>query len=469
MNRIRLTVLFIILMMVLSLFIIPAQASTGSITVWFAPEQGTVISKEIINLIDSAQKSVLVSVYDINSPAIVNELVRKKLNGVDVKVVMDDREAQYEFSTVAPLKKNGILKTDTSSSNYMHNKFMVVDSEEVLTGSTNWTYNGFFENNNNSILVDSPELAKDYTVIFNRMWNGDFRDSKDIPYPEVQVGNTTIQCAFSPDGNVQSLILDEIDNAQKSIDFATFTFTSVPIEHALMNAVNKGVKVRGIYEARQKSRWCTYDELKKMGADVIYDENPATMHDKFFVIDGKTVITGSYNPTKHAEYGNNENVLIIKDRNIAGEYEKEFKKMFYSWGGKPSVVIELQPNSPYMTVNGERVEVDPGRNTAPVIIPKWNRTVVPVRSIVEALNGSIQWDGADKKVTVSLNDNTVVLWINKPLAYVNGSPVWIDASNHEVKPIIINNRTMLPLRFVTESLGCAVNWDANKKIITIMY
>jgi sugar lactone lactonase YvrE len=132
-------------------------------------------------------------------------------------------------------------------------------------------------------------------------------------------------------------------------------------------------------------------------------------------------------------------------------------------------VITLQPGNPIMTVNGVSQEIDPGRGTKPVIIAKWGRTVVPIRAIVEALGGTIGWDGTERKVTINLNETTIELWIGKPKASVNGEMKWIDEKDHSVKPIIVNGRTMLPLRFVTESLGCKVDWDPATKTITITY
>ncbi len=132
-------------------------------------------------------------------------------------------------------------------------------------------------------------------------------------------------------------------------------------------------------------------------------------------------------------------------------------------------VIKLWPDNPNMLVNGVKQEIDPGRGTKPVIIPKWGRTVVPIRAIVEALGGTIEWDGKERKVTINFNGTTIELWIDNPKARVNGQPKWIDENNHDVKPIIVNDRTMLPLRFVAESLGCKVDWDPKTRTITITY
>ncbi len=134
-----------------------------------------------------------------------------------------------------------------------------------------------------------------------------------------------------------------------------------------------------------------------------------------------------------------------------------------------NTIIRLWPGNSYMTVNGVKKEIDPGRGTKPVIVPKWGRTVVPIRAIVEALGGTIEWNGTERKVTIKFNGNVIELWIDKPQARVNGKAKWIDENNHDVRPIIRNDRTMLPLRFVAESLGCKVDWDNDTRTITITY
>ena len=172
---------------------------------------------------------------------------------------------------------------------------------------------------------------------------------------------------------------------------------------------------------------------------------------------------GSFSTTVSLTEGDNTITITATDK--AGNKATKTITVVY----KPKTVITLQPDNPYMTVNGVQQEIDPGRGTKPVIIPKWGRTVVPIRAIVEALGGTIEWDGTERKVTINFNGTVIELWIDKPQARVNGEMKWIDPNNHDVKPIIINSRTMLPLRFVAESLGCTVQWDAATRTITITY
>ncbi len=130
---------------------------------------------------------------------------------------------------------------------------------------------------------------------------------------------------------------------------------------------------------------------------------------------------------------------------------------------KTSTVIVLQIGSQTFTVNGETRTLD-----SPPII-KNGRTLLPIRAVIEALDGQIEWNGTERKVTISLKGTTIELWIGKPQAKVNGELKWIDDSNHKVAPEIINSRTMLPLRFIAESLGAKVDWEGTTKTITITY
>jgi len=173
---------------------------------------------------------------------------------------------------------------------------------------------------------------------------------------------------------------------------------------------------------------------------------------------------GSFSKTINLSKGTNTITIIALDKK--GNTATKTISVTYTPSAQETI-ITLQPDNSYMTVNNVSQEIDPGRGTKPVIIPEWGRTVVPIRAIVEALGGTISWDGTERKVTINFDNATIELWIDSPRAKVNGTMVYIDSDNHSVKPIIVNDRTMLPLRFVAESLGCIVDWDPDTRTITI--
>jgi len=131
-----------------------------------------------------------------------------------------------------------------------------------------------------------------------------------------------------------------------------------------------------------------------------------------------------------------------------------------------TTTVKLWIGNPSMVVNGAQRSID-AQGTKPVIVE--GRTLVPIRAVIEAFAGSVAWDATTRKVTVSLAGKSLDLWIGKSLASLNGSSVAIDSTNPRVLPVIMGGRTMLPLRFVTESLGIDVQYEATAKMITLTY
>lgn len=131
-----------------------------------------------------------------------------------------------------------------------------------------------------------------------------------------------------------------------------------------------------------------------------------------------------------------------------------------------STVVKLWVGNPVMAVGTTRQAID-AEGTQPVIVE--GRTLVPIRVIIEAFHGSVVWDATERKVMLSLGKNELTLWIDKPLATLNGTTVPIDVANSRIVPLTMSGRTMLPVRFVTESLGVDVQYEAATKMITLTY
>lgn len=111
--------------------------------------------------------------------------------------------------------------------------------------------------------------------------------------------------------------------------------------------------------------------------------------------------------------------------------------------------IKLQIGSRIVNVDNEAVIYD----AAPVI--RNDRTLMPIRIITEALGGKVDWNGATKEVTLSINDKEIKMTIGKTL------------EKYGVAPVIIDGRTFVPVRFVADELGANVVWDDATKTVTI--
>lgn len=123
--------------------------------------------------------------------------------------------------------------------------------------------------------------------------------------------------------------------------------------------------------------------------------------------------------------------------------------------------IVLEVGNRNMLVNGKTKEIDPGNGTKMVV--KNGRTFLPIRSVIEAMGGEVEWDSKNQKISIYLNDNKVYLWIGDKTAKVNGK-----TRESDVAPYISETgRTMLPLRFIVENLGCKADWDGTTQKVTI--
>ncbi len=123
--------------------------------------------------------------------------------------------------------------------------------------------------------------------------------------------------------------------------------------------------------------------------------------------------------------------------------------------------LKLQIGNPYMTFNGVQTEIDPGRGTVPIV--ENGRTLVPIRAIIEALGGTVGWNGETNTITLNHNKDVIRLIIGSKKASFNGSESELD-----VAPATINERTMLPIRYIAESFKFSVKWDEVTSTVTII-
>lgn len=139
-----------------------------------------------------------------------------------------------------------------------------------------------------------------------------------------------IAASFSRTDDTSILIRNWIGKANNTIEVAIFSFTQDSIANALITAKGRGVKVRVFMEYETiNDSGSEYARLLSVGVPIRTDSSEGLMHNKFFVIDGEVVGTGSYNWTSAAENSNAENLLVVKNASLASSYLNEFN---YLWG-----------------------------------------------------------------------------------------------------------------------------------------
>ncbi len=285
----------------------------------------------LVASIDAARLTIDVAIYSLNLRSIRDALLRAHGRGVQVRIVMDSDN--LEFSAPQALIDAGIPVLGDRREGLMHNKFMVIDRTEVWMGSMNFTYSGTYEDNNQLILIRSTKMAENYTREFEEMFIDD-KFGEDVipqtPNQRINIDGTRLEIYFSPDDGVAARILEILTEAEKSISFMAFSFTSDEFGQVIRSRAENGLDVAGIMEAEQvKSNVGTeYDPFKQAGLNVFVDGNEGQMHHKTIIVDESIVITGSYNFSRSAEIRNDENVIIFHNEQIADFFLQEFQRMY---------------------------------------------------------------------------------------------------------------------------------------------
>ncbi len=154
------------------------------------------------------------------------------------------------------------------------------------------------------------------------------------------------------------------------------------------------------------------------------------------------------------------NAFVIEAVDRAGNITSQTFTVTY--GGTStapsSIYAVLTIGSMDIEVNGMTRKMD----AAPFI--KDGRTLLPIRALIEALGGSVQWNPSTETATVMLGSRTVALTIGSPTALVNGTPITLD-----VAPMIVKGRTFLPLRAVAENIGLDLAWEPVSRTVSLTY
>ncbi len=198
------------------------------------------------------------------------------------------------------------------------------------------------------ILIKRPKLTKQASLRMvnlsrcRKMW--DMRNKKCatlffvlcliflIKLTAAETGRPLIEVLFSPSDECAQRIISEIDQAKNTVIVAMYYFTSRPLAQSIVDASVRGVDVKVCMDGSEPSYEYSkrvYLENKNIPVKLITGKG--IMHNKFCVIDDEIVITGSFNWTARADLENDENILIIRSREIAKEYKEEFCRL---WEGK---------------------------------------------------------------------------------------------------------------------------------------
>lgn len=281
--------------------------------------------------IDNAKVSVDMAMYNLSLASIRDALLNAHERGVRVRLVMESESLDGDVPQ--ELLEAGIEIIGDGRQGLMHNKFTIIDGEEVWMGSLNLTTSNTYNDFNNLVRFRSKRMAQNYTKEFEEMFTDGLFGPDDLPEtpnPSISLGGGTVETYFSPDDGVSQHLVKLIESADQSIYFLAYSYTSDDLAQAMIARHKAGVEVRGVMdESQYKSNTGTaYDLLRQEGIEVRLDSIPGLLHHKVIIIDGKAVAFGSYNFSRNAEKINDENIVIVFNPAIAQKFVTEFERIF---------------------------------------------------------------------------------------------------------------------------------------------
>jgi phosphatidylserine/phosphatidylglycerophosphate/cardiolipin synthase-like enzyme len=342
--------------------------------------QATAVASRIANFIAGARSTLDIAIYDFRlhaGPAsvIVDAVTDRVKAGITVRIAYDaatnsdpspspaeapalleaDKKPPGTESFISSFRDLAAVKAITGYRVLMHDKYIVRDAASpqaaVFTGSANFTNDSWGLQENNLMFIRSQALASCYVRDFAELWSqGKVRELPgNGEVANIQVGGIPIAVGFTPGESPAILkeIVGAISAVRSRLLVASVVISSGPILAALSEAIDRGITLAGIYDGPQMDQVERQWKAAHVGADKVntwqkvarrlarknsipYNRDKPHqphnfMHNKLVVADD-CVVTGSFNLSNHA-MGNAENVLLIKNAEIARKYDVYLREL----------------------------------------------------------------------------------------------------------------------------------------------
>ena len=163
------------------------------------------------------------------------------------------------------------------------------------------------------------------------MWKAAFATVFWIWLFQASPATAEVKAVFTSEESIKEAILTEVESAASTLELAVHDITSPMMANALLKAKQRGVKVRIVADSKQakaKTSQMTYLIHQGIMVKTLRGKERGVMNHRFAVLDGKKIITGSYDWTENSEKWNHENVVILADVEAVASYQKEFDRLW---------------------------------------------------------------------------------------------------------------------------------------------
>jgi cardiolipin synthase len=304
----------------------PITVTPGTLKLFETPRDGPT---PVLDTIRGAANSVDVEVYELTDTDVINALISAKQAGRQVRVILNQHfptGGNTNANTFQQLTNAGIqVKWSDPAYTYTHEKAIIVDADQngqnvlIMTLNLRPGYLGKPDPQGMSLnfgVVDSTTTdVAQAEAIFNADWN-----ATQYTLPS---GSPLVVSPI----NSRSVLLNEIQNANRSIHFFAQEFEDTRIVNAMVTAAQRGVEVKGILAGNISSNASNANKVKAAGGQIRFLANPYE-HAKATIADGATVYIGSINYTATSMDKNRELGILTRQLDIASQMETEFAKFW---------------------------------------------------------------------------------------------------------------------------------------------
>ncbi|MEF3281057.1 MAG: hypothetical protein K6357_08865 [Elusimicrobiota bacterium] len=346
------------------------------------------LNNMIVNASFASLSTIDCVIYSINMKDIPDALIAARDRGVKVRIIIDESHvyprADAQIKKLIQAGKGVEVRTlrGTRSYGVTHNKITIFDKALVITGSYNWTFGATFSNYENLLSMRHPTYVKGYIDYFEWMWSksrtieqgaspevpeGYYGKPPQSPQNMISLNGTGVPLyLFSPGSDTENKLASLIDAAKVSVDAVTFTFSSKPIADAIIRAHTRGVKVRFLQDKDMAKSSVMAKLVYEAGVPFRWTggrNDKGAMHNKFIILDGQVLGTGSFNFTTNASVNSFENIVFTNDETIVKAYGSKFG-WFYSQAITPASADEFdevdtsKAKGFYTFTNDTSVEID---------------------------------------------------------------------------------------------------------------
>ncbi len=289
----------------------------------YAKEDNDDLRHLFLSAIQQAEKSMVLVMYTLRDPAVINAIRKKAEQGISTYLVLDKKEIDDTKEKLG----NRVNIQERSSPGILHQKMLVIDDKVAWIGSANFTYGSLRKYGNLVFGIESPPLA-DYITLKAKSLTPKGR-APPVEERTFLFGEQKGEIYFLPDDRAAvDKVKKCLRTAEKTIRVAMFTFTREDLAEELVAAKRRGVDTQVVVDRHQGSNTGKeiVDYLRQCGVPTGFSQGNDLLHHKFCYIDGKTLINGSANWTKAAFQTNDDFFMILYPLN-----EEQRNKMDRVW------------------------------------------------------------------------------------------------------------------------------------------